>query len=1089
MENDQDWFRFQATAGERYLIRTSDLDGGADTYLELYDQDGVTLLAADDNGGGSNASSIQWEAPADGTYFIRVTPAPGSSYGCSTYHRYYLRVNWLAEEFQAALEAVRQQLIADGSFSALRGNAILNVWWDPDIDHWMRFDVQADRDYKRYINYNYWGTTSTDLIYGGETGRPPGAIIDSADDFNKGLYVYQPILTTPLTTTYPFVADVILSTAGDPDATIVGAETVTFTVTFNRDMSTTVQPAVSFGPDVPETDYTIHSIAGGWQNPRTWVGSFNITPITGDGYQFMRIAGAVAADDPWLVTGDDSERFRFEIVTSGTEAMNLQATGGEGYVDLSWTQDDFDLLAGFNLYRSTSITGTYTVINDGIIPSDQRSYRDSDVQPGQPYYYKFTVVKTDMSESDFSNVATATPVDTVAPTISHTPVTEAPPGLPLTLSADVTDNVGVREVTLYYRAIGATDYQGQAMVSTTGNRYSATIAGSKVASPGLEYYIEATDGVSTVQKGRPAYPYQVTVVDRPVVTAVSPNRGPASGGTNVTIAGSNFKDGASVTFDGAVAEDATILSSNQITATTPAHFPAAVDVTVTNPDSQSSTLLRGFTYESDVASLSLPDTGGGQHDVVQVPIHAASIQGLAAADLTVTFDSNVLNAQGAGTGNLTPGWSLAANTDTAGQIRLSMASPGGTVSGSGVLANLQFEVIGSPGNTSTLHFATISLNDGAIATETADGSFSVDLVYDVAGTVHFWNGGVVPDTLLSLQGDRVYTDLSDNSGAYTVSGAESGDYTLTPSKPDDVNGISAYDASLALQHAAGLSTLSGYAATAGDVNKSGAITSMDAFYILQKAVDLITLPFPGAGVVWDFDPPSRNYTNLNADQSGQDFTAVLLGDASGNWAAGGGQTQVLARVADTASLALPDLYAEPGERITVTLSITLEQAQLYAADLIITYNPAVLTAVAVATGETAQDFLVSSNLGQSGTVRVALAGSQPLTGAGVLLHLAFDVVGQLGDTTALAIAGASLNEDAITAQPADGVIQVVDLPACDFDRDCRVAMSDVMRVVTHWRTRSGDAAYNALYDRDEDGDIDIIDIMTVSKAWGEQCPP
>ncbi|HIP96038.1 MAG TPA: serine protease, partial [Anaerolineae bacterium] len=712
---------------------------------------------------------------------------------------------------------------------------------------------------------------------------------------NKAHVVYQPILTTPVTTTYPFVVDVLLSTASYSNMSalhgptpIVGAETVTFTVKFNRDMDTSVQPAVSFGPDVPETDYTIHPIEGGWVDPRTWVGTFNVTPVTGDGYQLMRIAGpARAADDPWLVIGDDSERFRFEIITSGTEAMNLQATGGEGYVDLMWTQDDFDLLAGFNLYRSTSISGTYSVINSGLIPPDQRAYRDTNVQPGQTYYYKFTVVKTDMSESDPSNIASATPIDTIPPTISHTPVTDAPPGLPLTLFADVTDNVGVQGVTLYYRHIGDTSYQSKAMVKTTGDRYSATIEGAFVTSPGIEYYIEATDGVSTVRYGRPEYPYQITVVDRPVVTAVSPNRGPASGGTVVTIAGSNFKPGASVTFGGAVAEDATVVSSSQITATTPPHYPETVDVTVTNPDGQSGTLLRGFTYESDVASLSLPDTGGGQYDIVQVPIHAANVNGLAAADLTVTFDSNVLSARGAGTGNLTPGWNLVANTNTPGQVRLSLASPGGTVSGSGVLAIIEFDVVGAPGATTTLHIASATLNDGAIPVDTADGSFTVSLVYDVSGTVRFWNGGAgVPDVLLTLEGDRVYTGQSDATGAYTVSGAPAGAYTLIPSKSDGVNGITAYDASLVLQHAAGLITLSGHAATAADVNKSGAINSMDAFYILQKAVDLITLPFPGAGVVWDFAPPSRAYANLNSDQTGQDFTAILLGDVSGNWGAG-----------------------------------------------------------------------------------------------------------------------------------------------------------------------------------------------------------
>ena len=129
------------------------------------------------------------------------------------------------------------------------------------------------------------------------------------------------------------------------------------TVSFNRDMVASVQPDVSFGPDVPQTDYTVHPVDGGWQDPRTWRGIFNITPVTGDGYQLIRVAGAMAADDPWLVTGDDAGRFRFEIITSGTTAMNLQATGGEGYVDLMWTQTDFDLLAGFNLYKATSQAG------------------------------------------------------------------------------------------------------------------------------------------------------------------------------------------------------------------------------------------------------------------------------------------------------------------------------------------------------------------------------------------------------------------------------------------------------------------------------------------------------------------------------------------------------------------------------------------------------------------------------------------------------------------------------------------------------------------------------------------------------------
>ena len=97
------------------------------------------------------------------------------------------------------------------------------------------------------------------------------------------------------------------------------------------------------------------------------MGSFKFGVTSGDGLQNIRIAGAVAADNPWLVTGDDSERFWFELVTSGIEALNLQASGERDQVLLSWTQDDFELLHGFNIYRSLS--------EDGRVPANQYLHR------------------------------------------------------------------------------------------------------------------------------------------------------------------------------------------------------------------------------------------------------------------------------------------------------------------------------------------------------------------------------------------------------------------------------------------------------------------------------------------------------------------------------------------------------------------------------------------------------------------------------------------------------------------------------------------------------------------------------------------
>jgi len=89
----------------------------------------------------------------------------------------------------------------------------------------------------------------------------------------------------------------------------------------------------------------------------------------------------------------------------------------------------------------------------------------------------------------------------------------------------------------------------------------------------------------------------------PSVLSVTPNSGPISGGTAVDVAGMNFRTGATVTFNGSPATGVTVLSSSHIACVTPAHAAGAVNVTVTNPDLQSATLVGGYTYISALASV------------------------------------------------------------------------------------------------------------------------------------------------------------------------------------------------------------------------------------------------------------------------------------------------------------------------------------------------------------------------------------------------------------------------------------------------------------------------------------------------------
>ena len=68
--NDSDFFRFEATEGEYYVIDVT-LGTLQDSVLDLYDADG-TGLSSNDDYRDSTASRLIWLAPATGTYYIRV---------------------------------------------------------------------------------------------------------------------------------------------------------------------------------------------------------------------------------------------------------------------------------------------------------------------------------------------------------------------------------------------------------------------------------------------------------------------------------------------------------------------------------------------------------------------------------------------------------------------------------------------------------------------------------------------------------------------------------------------------------------------------------------------------------------------------------------------------------------------------------------------------------------------------------------------------------------------------------------------------------------------------------------------------------
>lgn len=421
-------------------------------------------------------------------------------------------------------EALCNEFVEKGFNTNVTNSAILNRLIDDDVTKWLRITAPSGETVYGFGG-NWWGTTNETLIN--------HQIIDYNDfislgDINEGEY-----LTEAPEDTFPFVTNAYLLDEDGYEQTVVSRGKVRFVVEFNRDMDTEYGLNVYFGSTYPYADYEIY---GEFADERTWIGETTLKTVIENGYQFIRVTnGRTAEDDEGnhLKLYNDWARFGFEIDTTAAMAMMMQGYSDNEGIHLEWMQDDYDTLAGYNVYRSDKEDGNYVRINKTIIPSEENTYMDYDVEPGKKYYYTFTVVLTDVSsESSPAGKIAVTAKDTMAPNVYHSPVYTATTGSKIIISATVSDNVGIASSKLYYRVKGEDGWKSADMTNSN-DKYTAAIPASSVTMSGVEYYIAAYDGVSyTYAGGRTSEnPYEVTVYQ-----AVEDNtKGDVDGDGNITV--------------------------------------------------------------------------------------------------------------------------------------------------------------------------------------------------------------------------------------------------------------------------------------------------------------------------------------------------------------------------------------------------------------------------------------------------------------------------------------------------------------------------------------------------------------------------
>ena len=104
-------------------------------------------------------------------------------------------------------------------------------------------------------------------------------------------------------------------------------------------------------------------------------------------------------------TAAGSASANISFIASNSTSASETATGSGATiahkVDLSWNASTSPSVAGYNVYRATSITGSYSRIN--AVLNSSMSYTDATVQSGQTYYYATTAVDSSGVESIYSN--------------------------------------------------------------------------------------------------------------------------------------------------------------------------------------------------------------------------------------------------------------------------------------------------------------------------------------------------------------------------------------------------------------------------------------------------------------------------------------------------------------------------------------------------------------------------------------------------------------------------------------------------------------------------------------------------------------
>lgn len=288
----------------------------------------------------------------------------------------------------------------------------------------------------------------------------------------------------------------------------------------------------------------------------------------------------------------------------------------------------------------------------------------------------------------------------------------------------------------------------------------------------------------------------------------------------------------------------------------------------------------------------------------------------------------------------------------------------------------------------------------------------------------------VPNVLITAAGSPVVTDTTGSSGTYLLTGFGAGSYTITPAKSGGTNGaISAFDSGRIAQYVTSNNVnLTPAQKFVADVSGDGSIASYDAALIARYVAGLVSLT--GATGNWIFGPASNFHASVTADIAGEDYSALLMGDVTGNWGdpspfrpamRGDGPER-------SAVVTAPHLLAASNNEVIVPITVQgAADKGIIAYELDLRYDPAVIqpqsNPVELA-GTASGGLSIVANTKEPGLLRVVAYGAAPMSGNGVLLNIRFAAVGAPGTISPLTWERVVFNEGTPRSVANDGSVEI-----------------------------------------------------------------